>query len=308
MRKSVVLLLVLGLVGSSVAPFLSVKADPIISWPKFAPAPANVNIIFGIASPSENASYSNGTINVCFNETIDGPNSISTYLNIVSTYMGDWMQESQWCPFPPGVNPFHQTSHFLQYNFSVTGIPVGQHSLNITANGGGDFIENETDYSFVLERTISVKFSVSTSPIITLRTNPIITSPSFQNATFTNSSLPLNFTVDHPASEMAYSLDGQDNVSISGNTTLTSRLLISSRCLYKPFRLVSVYSLSSFMSSNPCIILFANSRIISALTSAKPRLFLPAMTSKRSPDLMLSSFLALEGMTIWPLSPTLTVP
>lgn len=216
------LLLILALVGSTIAPFLSVKANPYgFKFPERVPAPESVYITIRIASPSENASYFNGTINVCFNNTIDGPNSISTYVHIVSTYRGDWMQESRWCPFPPGSDPVDQTIDFLQYNFSVTGIPVGKHWLNITANGGGGFRENETDYSFSLQRTISVKFSVSTSPFISLRTNPIITFPSFQNATFTNSSFPLNFTVDHPVSEMAYCLDGQDTVSTSGNTTLT---------------------------------------------------------------------------------------
>ena len=69
------------------------------------------------------------------------------------------------------------------------------------------------EYKFSLERTLSVNFS--------MRTNPIITFPSFENATFTNSFLPLNFTVDHAVSEMTYSIDGQESVPISGNTTLT---------------------------------------------------------------------------------------
>jgi hypothetical protein len=33
--------------------------------------------------------------------------------------------------------------------------------------------------------------------------------------------VPLNFTVNEPFSKATYSLDGQENVTISGNTTLT---------------------------------------------------------------------------------------
>jgi hypothetical protein len=167
-------------------------------------------------SPKENASYSNGTINVCFNVTVDGPNSINKHLSL-TTYQGDWMQESAGCP-----SRIFQTLQFYPYNFSIAGIPVGKHSVDFTARADGNFVlENGSGRVFSLERTISVKFSMTTSPFTALRSNPIITSPSFQNATFTNSSLPLNFTVDHPVSEMAYCLDGQETVTISGNTTLT---------------------------------------------------------------------------------------
>ena len=64
-----------------------------------------------------------------------------------------------------------------------------------------------------LERTISIKFSV--------RADPIIMFAPLQNTTFETSSVPLNFTVDHPVTEMAYCLDGQEPIPISGNTTLT---------------------------------------------------------------------------------------
>jgi len=42
-----------------------------------------------------------------------------------------------------------------------------------------------------------------------------------QNITYTKTSVPLTFTVNEPASWMGYSLDGQPNATITGNTTLT---------------------------------------------------------------------------------------
>jgi hypothetical protein len=43
-----------------------------------------------------------------------------------------------------------------------------------------------------------------------------------ENKTYNETNVPLTFTVDKPTSWVCYSLDGQDNVSIAGNTTLTN--------------------------------------------------------------------------------------
>jgi hypothetical protein len=42
-----------------------------------------------------------------------------------------------------------------------------------------------------------------------------------ENVTYTASSVPLNFTVDTPTSWIGYSLDGEANVTIAGNNTLS---------------------------------------------------------------------------------------
>jgi len=52
-------------------------------------------------------------------------------------------------------------------------------------------------------------------------TPPAIVVLSPQNTTYTTSSVPLTFTISEPASWMGYSLDGQLNVTVAGNTTLT---------------------------------------------------------------------------------------
>jgi hypothetical protein len=85
MHKLTVLLLILALVVSTTASFLSVKANPLIVD---VPAPANVFLYIRISSPGENASYSNGTINLCFNVTLYGPNTITKELR-AAKYKGD---------------------------------------------------------------------------------------------------------------------------------------------------------------------------------------------------------------------------
>ena len=50
---------------------------------------------------------------------------------------------------------------------------------------------------------------------------PNVTLLSPQEGEFNTSDVPLNFVVDQPVSQFIYSLDGQENVTIAGNTTLT---------------------------------------------------------------------------------------
>jgi len=59
-----------------------------------------------------------------------------------------------------------------------------------------------------------VTFTIDTTP-----SNVSITSP--ENKTYESFDVPLNFTVNEPVSQIAYSLDGQENVTVAGNTTLT---------------------------------------------------------------------------------------
>jgi hypothetical protein len=50
---------------------------------------------------------------------------------------------------------------------------------------------------------------------------PIITIHSPENKTYSQNTFPLNFTTDEPTSWIGYCLDGHDNVTVTGNTTLT---------------------------------------------------------------------------------------
>jgi hypothetical protein len=50
---------------------------------------------------------------------------------------------------------------------------------------------------------------------------PNVTLLSPQGGKFNSSNVPLNFAVDQTAILVEYSLDGQENVTVTGNTTLT---------------------------------------------------------------------------------------
>jgi hypothetical protein len=59
----------------------------------------------------------------------------------------------------------------------------------------------------------TVQFTIDTTP-------PTISVLSIQNTTYDTTDIDLNFSVSEPVSQITYSLDGQENVTIAGNTTL----------------------------------------------------------------------------------------
>lgn len=60
---------------------------------------------------------------------------------------------------------------------------------------------------------------VSTPPLDT--TPPRISGVSIENKTYISNEIPLEFNIDENISKITYSLDGQANVTIAGNTTIT---------------------------------------------------------------------------------------
>ena len=120
-----------------------------------------------VLCPKENASYTNGTINVCFIKEINSISGVSTWVNVVSTYQGDWMNSSKWCPFPPSVEGKNWNDfQVLQHNFTLTQIPKGYHTLTIDARGEGSYNANGSSYSFQLpKKTVIISFFMDSLPV-----------------------------------------------------------------------------------------------------------------------------------------------
>ena len=105
---------------------------------------------------------------------------------------------------------------YLNKNFTVrlSGLTAGEHSVFVTQTGSYDLV------MLIYPQNVSsaiVYFSVALSPPRILPTSP-------QNQSYEVANVPLEFTAetDYGAvSWMGFSLDGQDNVTIAGNTTLT---------------------------------------------------------------------------------------
>ena len=119
---------------------------------------------------------------------------------------------------PDPINP-------LSYFEELNEIPDGNHTITVFAEGsciyppgGYPHFYNDSGlhpyYSFTISNSTTVSFSVYTHPAA-------IAIISLQNRTFSTNTLPLDFAVNRTVSWSAYSLDNQDNVTITGNTTLT---------------------------------------------------------------------------------------
>jgi hypothetical protein len=97
-------------------------------------------------------------------------------------------------------------------------IPEGNHSITVKATERGYYFYvvggvSFEYYGYSKTATSSVNFTIDTVPIVSFL--------SFENTALNVSEVPLNFTVNQAFSNATYSLDGQQNVAISGNTTLT---------------------------------------------------------------------------------------
>jgi hypothetical protein len=96
-----------------------------------------------------------------------------------------------------------QTNMKLATNTSLTGLSDGNHDLAFTAT--------DTAGNSASQR---VYFAVDT-------TTPAIKLLSLQNREYNSTEIPLTFNVNESVPQIAYSMDGKDNITISGNTTLT---------------------------------------------------------------------------------------
>ena len=93
----------------------------------------------------------------------------------------------------------------------LSNLPDGSHNLTVFSGlaWGGPKFGNRFGPFYA-----AVNFSVDA-------TFPTVSILSPENKTYNATEIELRFTVSEPASWMGYSLDGQENITISGNTTLT---------------------------------------------------------------------------------------
>jgi hypothetical protein len=105
----------------------------------------------------------------------------------------------------------------FEYSLNLANLTDGVHSLKVYAYASGWVIQMNGFYEYEVPINSSsnmVYFSVDT-------TSPRISVLSLANQTYFTSNVPLNFTVNEETTQIKYSLDGQENVKIAGNETLT---------------------------------------------------------------------------------------
>jgi hypothetical protein len=161
-----------------------------IHTPKnFSTQPKNVALTFYVTLPQTN-------------------NDKSGYGLLKIYYRGSW--ENKDVTFTPGV---------LGGLIDLFDAPGGNLSVTIYAVGVG-YIETGSD----AQHTYYDRFEITGYSTVSFVKDVIpqrITMLSPRNATYHSSKVSLDFTVNEPTSKIEYSLDGQDSVIISGNTTLS---------------------------------------------------------------------------------------
>jgi hypothetical protein len=173
MHRATIVAFLLSTILLATAPILGIaQANPYgMVWPTETSPPSGVNLDVTVQSPTKDATYQNGTVQVCFNVTLnDPPNHASLY---EALYKGDWMQNTKWCPFMTKSNVW-QTTHFLQFNFNITNVPAGRHSLDITPTAQGTYGENGTPYHFILNKTVTINFLVQPQTTSTIVSTPAV--------------------------------------------------------------------------------------------------------------------------------------
>jgi parallel beta-helix repeat protein len=194
-----------------------------------------INIVGGSSNKVIGNNVENNSDGLSFSDTHD---NVVTENNVTANH--GWLLEFTWgISFFKASNNLIFNNNFIgnydQYhgNYAQVGI---EDSINMWDDGkvgnywsdykgtdtNGDGIgdtpyevdsKNTDRYPLIKPSNISVYLQKTTPPKIALL-SPI-------NQMFNESSIPLSFTVDKQTIWIGYNLDGQDNVTISGNTTIT---------------------------------------------------------------------------------------
>ena len=149
-------------------------------------------------------------------------NNLVSKCNISSIFLADWS----------GSNVFTQ-NNFLSNN-STDGFPVETYSGNFWDNGSmgnywGDYLTKYPNASEIGNTGIgntpyvidadNIDHYPLMAPVDNTAPAIVVLSPA--PGTYNASNIQLSFTVDEPASLIAYSLDGKENITITENITLT---------------------------------------------------------------------------------------
>ena len=171
-----------------------------------------------ISFPKNNTSFNTNSLSLILNVSIrkTTKQNYQEWLSRVY-YSSDWLQEDTYVyeyynPDPDYIRP--KITEFY-YRLNLTEIPEGIHKITFHAVERGFHCASLFEYyGFSANDSSVVVFTIDTTP-------PSISVLSLENRRFNSSDVPLNFGVDEPFEKASYVLDGQQNVTTTGNITLT---------------------------------------------------------------------------------------
>jgi hypothetical protein len=207
------------------APLFAFFRDPVTTLPTIVVHSPVQNQIYNSTSVWLNFSIIKPESWFAFNvgAHADGSPLTETFVNITSVYclVDGRLQSIQF----HDIDSLFDTPPTLTLNFS-TALPLvaGEHTVKVSCEATSYYLrmlksiyQGGYDWANSVE---SVELHAD-SETVNFTKELFIEVHLPANKTFDTSSIPLNFTVDEPVSQVTYSLDGQENVTVSGNATLT---------------------------------------------------------------------------------------
>jgi hypothetical protein len=181
------------------------KANPYSITGEVPPDSETFPPAISISTPKNNTAYATNRLPLVFNVTAPQSKTASETSILRVTYQADWMDKT--------VN-FNIGQQQASLSLQFSNIPEGTHRIIIQAFGGGLYVDVEglSYKEFRISSSSELRFSIDTIP-------PTITIREMLNTT-SEQGYPLDFMVNETISTVSYVLDNNQNVSISGNTTL----------------------------------------------------------------------------------------
>jgi len=187
-----------------------------------------------ISSPKNGTTYDRNNLNVSF--TVNVGESRTAYKTMIMEvyYKVDWLPDDIYL-LDSYSNEYMLIVGSYPSNYTdivnLSGIPDGKHTITVYAREYGLYVVDESLFwfnSFSIDVSAVIQInklpnSIDIIGIFTAETepSPFISNISLENKTYNTSDIPLNFTVNEVVSSIKYSLDGGENITITGNTTLT---------------------------------------------------------------------------------------
>jgi len=217
LRVAIIILTLLFSAAAGTQFIISCDANPYHSITYTQPPNITIN------SPLNNETYPSNNVPLEFTITrpliwlINGTVSGKVFKNrllLVSILIDGKLYRKLWA-YDDLTSPF-------SYCYNHTNLEDGAHNLTVIAHCEGWDLEMHNLWQKPLPYDVSSDLIVFTVDA----TSPLISVLSPKNASYELTRNPLdvtlNFTVNEPVSRLTYSLDEQENMTIAGNTTLTS--------------------------------------------------------------------------------------
>jgi hypothetical protein len=162
--------------------------------------------VIAIDSPINNTAYNTSRLPLTFNVSAPQSETASSLTVQRVTYETDWQKNP--------IDILYGKQKQPSFDLQLSNISEGQHSILIKAVGDGCYVnEKELSYTeFYISSMATISFTID-------RTAPTVSVLLPENVSET-STAPLNLMVNEAYSKIAYSLNGQQNVTVSGNSTI----------------------------------------------------------------------------------------